>query len=273
MNVLVTGSNGYIGKSIIDSKINDVKFFEGSRKTIDLYNKDSILDFINKNKIDTIIHCAIEGGNRLKKDDANIFYNNLLMFENLLFCRNYIHKFINLASGSEFDRSKDIHLKKEEDIFINVPKDYYGLSKNIIAQKCLIYKNFHNLRIFGCFDENELNTRFIKSCIIKSRINETITIYEDKLMDFFYLKDLISVIEYFLFFDSRFQDINLSYENKNKLSQIAKKIINENKSKSNIIIETEHCLNYNGDFKKLLCLPIIFKGMEIGIKETIINVK
>jgi len=273
MNVLVTGSNGYIGKSITNSKINEVRFFEGSRQTINLYDKESIFNFIKTNKIDTVIHCAIEGGNRLKKDDANTFYNNLLMFENLFSCRTYINKFINLASGAEFDRSKEINLKLEEEIFNCTPKDYYGFSKNIIAQKCLTNKNFYNLRIFACFDENELNTRFIKSCITKSRNNETITIHEDKKMDFFYLKDFISVIEYFLFFNSQYQDINLSYENKNKLSQIAKKIIILNNSKSDINIEKEDCFNYNGDFKKLLNLPITLKGIEIGIQETIINVK
>lgn len=273
MNVLVTGSNGYIGKSIINTQINDVNFFEGSRQTIDLYNKDCILDFIKKNKIDTIIHCAIEGGSRLKKDDANVFYNNLLMFENLASCKHFIHKFINLASGAEFDRSKDIDFKREEEIFNCVPKDYYGLSKNIISQKCLTYKNFYNLRIFGCFNENELNSRFIKNCILKSLKNENITIYEDKVMDFFYLNDLLSVIKYLLFFNCSNFDINLSYESKNKLSEIAAKIINLNNSKSQIIIENAKGLNYNGDFNKILSLPIELEKFESGLKKTIINIK
>lgn len=273
MNVLVTGSNGYIGKSIINSKIDGINFFEGSRQSINLYNKDSILEFINKNKIDTIIHCAIEGGSRLKKDDANIFYNNLLMFENLISCRQFIHKFINLASGAEFDRSKDINLKTEDEIFHCVPKDYYGLSKNIISQKCLIHKNFYNLRIFGCFDENELDTRFIKNCILKSIKNENIVIHGDKKMDFFYLKDLIKVIEYILLYNCINFDINMSYEQKIKLSEIAKNIVNLNKSKSKIVIESINDLNYNGDFKKLMSLPIMLEGIENGIKKTIINIK
>ena len=196
MNILVTGSNGYIGKSIINSNIKDVVFFHGNRQTINLFDKESIKSFIKQNKIDSIIHCATQGVSRLRTEDANSFYNNILIFENLYYCKNLLHKVINLASGAEFDRETDINLVNEEYIFERIPKDYYGLSKNIIAKKTLTTNNFFNLRLFGCFDENELDSRFIKTCILKSKRNETITIHEDKIMDFFYIQDLISIIRY-----------------------------------------------------------------------------
>ena len=79
MNILVTGSNGYIGKSIIRSDIKNAIFFHGNRQTINLLDKESIKNFIKENKIDTIVHCAIEGGSRLKTDDANTFFNNILV--------------------------------------------------------------------------------------------------------------------------------------------------------------------------------------------------
>lgn len=273
MNVLVTGSNGYIGKTILNSKIEGITFFHGNRQTIDLFNKESIKIFIKQHKIDSIIHCAIEGGSRLKTDDANIFYNNLLIFENLYSCRLLLHKLINFASGAEFDRETNIWLRPEEDIFQKVPKDYYGLSKNIIAKKCLSINNFYNLRIFGCFDENELETRFIKSCILKSKKDEQIVIHQDKVMDFFYLKDLISVISYFLLSEPCYQDINLSYEYKNKLSEIAEIIICENKSKSQILIYDKNSSHYNGDFIKLKNLNLNLMGFKNGIQKTINNLK
>jgi dTDP-4-dehydrorhamnose reductase len=46
MNVLITGSNGYIGKSILNSKIEGVNFFHGNRQTINLFDKESIKSFI-----------------------------------------------------------------------------------------------------------------------------------------------------------------------------------------------------------------------------------
>jgi GDP-L-fucose synthase len=275
MNILVTGANGFIGSNIIKSLSNNTrfKFFNGNRNTINLYSIDNIKQYLKENKIDTIIHCAIEGGSRLKKDDANNFYNNILIFENLYSCRNLINKFINTASGAEFDRNLDINLKKEEEIFQNVPRDYYGLSKNIISQKTAKTGRFYNLRIFACFDENELDTRFIKSSIIKSLKSESIIIHEDKVMDFFYLKDLITVVEHALLFDLSHKDINLSYKTKYKLSEIARKIIKQNNSKSEIIIQNKNGLNYNGDFNKLYTLPIHLQGFETGLQNTIINIK
>lgn len=271
MNVLITGSNGYIGKSILNSKIQGVTFFQGNRQTIDLFNIESIKAFIERYKIDCIVHCAIEGGSRLKTDDANTFYNNLLIFENLYSCKNLLHKLINFASGAEFDRLTDICSRAEEDIFQRVPKDYYGLSKNIIAKKCLSINNFYNLRIFGCFDENELETRFVKSCILKSKKNEPIIIHQDKIMDFFYLQDLISVTAYFLSCESCYQDINLSYEHKYKLSEIANIIICESKSKSKILINDGNSFNYSGDFIKLKSLNLNLSGFKSGLQKTINN--
>jgi len=272
MNVLITGSNGYIGKSILNSKISNVVFFHGNRQTINLLDKECVKTFIKENKIDAIIHCAIEGGSRLKKDDANTFYNNILAFENLYHCKDLLYKLINFASGAEFDRETNINLANEEDIFNKIPKDYYGLSKNIIAKKALTANNFYNLRIFGCFDENELDTRFIKNCINKTKSNENIIIDEDKIMDFFYTKDLKQLIKYILFNESDHRDINLSYKNKFKLSEIAKKIIIQNNSKSKVTIKNENALNYNGNFNKMSSLPIFFEGFESGLEKTIINI-
>ena len=271
--IILFGSNGYIGRSIINSSVKDVVFFHGNRQTINLFDKELIKTFIKQNKIDCVIHCAIQGTSRLKTEDANSFYNNILIFENLYYCRNLLHKVINLASGAEFDRETNIDFINEENIFERIPKDYYGLSKNIIAKKTLTTNNFFNLRLFGCFDENELDSRFIKTCILKSKQNETITIHEDKIMDFFYIQDLISIVKYFLLVNPVYQDINLSYKNKYKLSEIAKKIINETNSKSNIIIQKENGLNYNGNFDKLLSLPITLQGIEKSLKTTIIDTK
>ena len=92
-------------------------------------------------------------------------------------------------------------------------------------------------------------------------------------MDFFYIQDLISIIKYFFLVGIVYQDMNLSYKNKHKLSEIAKKIINETNSKSNIIIQKENALNYNGNFDKLLSLPVRLKGFESGLQKTIINIK
>ena len=87
-------------------------------------------------------------------------------------------------------------------------------------------------------------------------------------------KKIINDLKLFLDnpFDTRISNFSLSVAIE-KLEEIAKKIIIQNNSKSNITIQKENALNYNGNFDKLLSLPIRLKSFESGLKKTIINIK
>lgn len=192
MNILVTGASGFIGSNVIEllSNNTDFNFFKGTRNNIDLYSVDSIEKYLDENKIDTVIHCAIEGGSRLKQDTSDIFYRNILIYENLIKFNHRYKVFINFGSGAEFDRKYDISNVNEYDMFGVVPTDFYGLSKNIISKLSVHYCASVNLRIFGCFYHNELSTRFIKNNINKYINHKSMIIHQDRYMDFFYMDDL-----------------------------------------------------------------------------------
>lgn len=229
MNILVTGANGFIGSNIIKLLSNDTnfKFFNGNRNDINLYSTESIERYLDENQIDTVIHCAIEGGSRLKQDTSDMLYKNILMYENLIKFNHRYKVFINFGSGAEFDRKYDISNVNEYDMFGVVPTDFYGLSKNIISKLSVHYCASVNLRIFGCFYHNELSTRFIKNNINKYINHKSMIIHQDRYMDFFYMDDLINIIEYSLNNPpSTYKDINMSYLKKYKLSDITS-IIND----------------------------------------------
>jgi GDP-L-fucose synthase len=271
MNILVTGANGFIGSNIIKLLSNDInfKFFNGNRNSIDLYSTESIERYLDKHQIDTVIHCAIEGGSRLKQDTYEMFYRNILMYENLIKFNDRYKTFINFGSGAEFDRRYDISNVNEYDMFNTIPIDFYGLSKNIISKLSLNNRGSVNLRIFGCFYHNELNTRFIKNNINNYLNRQPIVIHQDRYMDFFYIEDLSNVVEYFLKNPvSSYKDINMSYLKKYKLSDIAN-IINELSSyKVDIKMENlSNGLNYTGNGSLLNSLGLKFKGIELGIVE------
>ncbi len=271
MNILVTGANGFIGSNIIKLLSNDTnfKFFNGNRNFIDLYSIDSIERYLDKNQIDTVIHCAIEGGSRLKQDTSDIFYRNILIYENLIKFNHRYKVFINFGSGAEFDRKYDISNVNEYDMFGVVPTDFYGLSKNIISKLSVHYCASVNLRIFGCFYHNELSTRFIKNNINKYINHKSMIIHQDRYMDFFYMDDLINIIEYSLNNPpSTYKDINMSYLKKYKLSDITSIINDLSSYKVDVIIENENFgLNYTGNGELLNSLNLKLKGLELGIKE------
>jgi GDP-L-fucose synthase len=271
VNILVTGANGFIGSNIIKLLSNDINFnlFKGTRDSIDLYSIDSIEKYIYKNQINAVIHCAIEGGSRLKQDTYEIFYRNILMYENLIKFNDRYKIFINFGSGAEFDRRYDISNVNECDIFNIIPTDFYGLSKNIISKLSVHYCTSVNLRIFGCFYHNELSTRFIKNNINNYINHKSMIIHQDRYMDFFYMDDLINVIEYSLNNPhSTDKNINMSYLKKYKLSDITNIINNLSSYKVDVITENENFgLNYTGNGELLNSLNLKLKGLEIGIKE------
>ena len=58
MKVLITGSNGQLGKSLITNKPKDFVLIQGSRENLDLSNKNECKKFIFENNPDWLINCG-----------------------------------------------------------------------------------------------------------------------------------------------------------------------------------------------------------------------
>ena len=207
MRILITGGGGYIAKSIYTELKDDYSITNPNRQELDLICKNSIESFFNKHGyFDVVIHTAIKGGSRLSVDDWSVLDANLSMYYNLCSKERYFNKFINIGSGAE----------------IYSPDTPYGLSKKAIAKSIESKSNkYVSLRVFGIFDENELDTRFIKANIKRAINAEPLEVYEDKYMDFFYMKDFIKVIKDVLNSKNRQKEINCVYKEKYKLSEVA----------------------------------------------------
>jgi nucleoside-diphosphate-sugar epimerase len=135
---------------------------------------------------------------------------DLMMYYNLYGNRDKFSKLINFSSGAE----------------TCAPDEPYGKSKKIISESVKNTDNFFNMKIYGLFDENELDTRFIKSNIIRYIKKEPMIIHTNKVMDFFYMKDLIYLVRYYLYSEEPVSDASCSYKEKYSLLDVAK-IINE----------------------------------------------
>ena len=100
MKILITGTDGYIGKSLCYG-LNKYNITRINRKVYDLTNGDEVRDFFNDKYFDVVIYCAAVGGSRLKQDDKQVFRDNISMFENLLFKKEHYGKFIHFGSGAQ----------------------------------------------------------------------------------------------------------------------------------------------------------------------------
>ena len=171
------------------------------------------------------------------------------MFYNLLFNKHCFGKFIHFGSGAEK----------------RLPTNPYGLSKNIIGKLINAEPYFYNIRIYGVFDENELDTRFIKGNVKRYINKESIEIHQDKLMDLFYMEDLVKVVKYYINEEHLPKNIDCCYVNPTKLSTIANIINNQSDYKVKINIGKGKGKDYVGDYNSL---PIKWEGLEKGIGET-----
>ena len=225
MKILITGSNGYIGKAI-QQNLPGHELTLLHRSVCEITDEQQVDDFFLDapyvDKYDVVIHCAAAGGSRLKGDTPKVLHDNLKMFLNLYKHKDKFDTFIHFGSGAQY----------------HAPDTYYGFSKRIISEIMETESNFFNLIIYGLFDKNEIETRFIKSCINNCKKNKPIKIHKNKQMDFFHMEDLLKLINEYISGTRKDQLVECVYMEKLDLYEIAKIAITE-LGKGEITIEQQ----------------------------------
>jgi GDP-L-fucose synthase len=268
VKVLITGGNGNIAKMIRNNlQGNEYSITNLSRTDLDVLSFTQIEKYLTENNFDILVHTAIIGGRRTKEENGDVTHKNLVMFENLLYFSDKFKMIINFDSAAIYDRSTDILDRKEPELH-TIPTDYYGFSKYNIFKRSLQYDNVYNFRIFNIFHVNEEPDRFIKSCFLSKKNKAIVTIFEDKYFDFVYEDDFVKIVKFY--FDRANNQINLQktinicYEKKYKLSDIANIIL---KDDSMINIVKKNSMNYSGDGALLNLLNIDLLGLEDSLKK------
>lgn len=266
MKILIIAKNSFLAKQIKDYFLNsEYDLYFSSREDFDLTSAEQTRNFFNVRHYDVVVNCAINGGIRGKEDTLQDFLNNIQMFKNLVDNRDGFGKLINFGSGAEFDRSLDIDSCSEEQIFTRSPKDYYGLSKNIITRIIYKYDKFFNIRIFGCFGKHEKESRFLKTNIKNALSNEPLNVHQDRFMDYISADDLCKILKFY--FDNNIEllpkDLNAVYKKKYTLKQLAKMVKFHLNSESEILIQQEGLANsYTGSSERLSKMDIKLSGLE-----------
>jgi len=249
MNILITGGNGYIARALYDNLKHKYNITTTTRQNFDLSSYDATCEWFNERQFDVVLHTAIAGGSRLHEDDSVVLQQNLAMYNNLRANRHHFKKLISFGSGAELHHG-------------DTP---YANSKREIAESIESTEDFYNLRIFNAFDENELLTRFIKANILRYIKKEPMIIHANKIMDFIYMPDLISTVEYYIINTHLEKHINCCYEEKYTLKTIANIINSLDTHKVPIITYKTELEFYCGDSG---LPPINIVGLQQGIQNT-----
>ena len=190
----ILGANGFIGRNLVK----DLGAKGYGREELDLLDENAVDAFFDKNTFDTVIHCAAIGGSRLQSDDWSVFLKNMKMFENVAKHAHKWKRFVWFSSGAA----------------LCARETPYGCAKYVCEKFATTIPNCQVFRIFGCYGDDELPTRFISTCL-----REPIHI-KDRYFDFFWVGHVAEVIKNFTVCDGKIRD--LVYEKKFKLSEIAR---------------------------------------------------
>lgn len=256
-SILVLGASGFIGK-YISQQIDSIPI---TRKEADLTDWKSVKNLITKYKPHTIINAASDPDTSLTNFNKKAYLNNISIFNNLYILKEDVGQVINLGSGAEFDRRFDIYNVDESEIFFRNPIDHYGFSKNINARTTMFIDNFYTLRLFGCFHHTENSRRLLKNVLINKYVE-----VGDRYFDFFWLEDIIPVLDYYFSNQNKPKDLNLVYKDKILLSEFIGRFF-EYKGLNKKIIYKSVNLNYTGSCEKLYSLGLNLQGLDKGLKE------
>lgn len=261
MNILITGTNGFIGGNLKDYFLKrDYDLHTPNRNSLDLLNKDFVQQYLIKNQFDVIIHSAVT---------LNSIDQNLEMYFNIESCSKYFGKLICIGSGAEYDKRNYIPKMKETHFGKSIPekKDIYGYSKYIIAKDIIKKdKNIFNLRLFGIFGKYEdYRRRLISNNICKKICGDTVSINKNSFFDYMFVEDFCCILDKFIKEQPKSNTYNVCTGQTVEFLTIAKIINNIESNGKNINVLNEG-LNpeYSGDNSKFINEFGTFNYTEIG---------
>ena len=224
MLILVTGSNGQLGKSlkclIGQSSLNH-EFVFVTREQLDLTNFNNVRNLIEKNKFDIIINCAAYTSvdkAETEKKQANLI-NHFSVCNLAKIARDNHIKLIHISTDYVFDGSK---LESYDETDIASPLNVYGKTKldgenaifSIMQFDALIIRTSWVYSIHG----NNFVDTILKLCKVKAEIN----VITDQIGSPTFANDIassiLSIVENKKFNESRQESQIFHYSNEGKCS-------------------------------------------------------
>ena len=224
MLILVTGSNGQLGKSlkclIGQSSLNH-EFVFVTREQLDLTNFNNVRNLIEKNKFDIIINCAAYTSvdkAETEKKQANLI-NHFAVLNLAEIARDNHIKLIHISTDYVFDGSK---LESYDETDSVSPLNVYGKTKldgenaifSIMQFDALIIRTSWVYSIHG----NNFVDTILKLCKVKAEIN----VITDQIGSPTFANDIassiLSIVENKKFNESRQESQIFHYSNEGKCS-------------------------------------------------------
>ncbi len=277
MKILLTGSNGMVGRNIIDRRNSFLcDLLTPSSRELNLLNYNEVDNYLSSNKPDMIIHAAgkVGGIQANIANPINFLVENVDMGRNIIIAakNNNIKQLLNLSSSCMYPRdavnplTENLILKGE----LEPTNEGYAIAK-IFAQKLIEYikreddrfnyKTIIPCNLYGKWDKfNPENSHMLPAVIRKihnAKINklDTVEIWGDgeARREFMFATDLADLVWYSVTnFDKMPDLMNIGLGHDFTINQYYNTIAN--------------IIGYQGDFVHDLSKPIGMKKKLVDIK-------
>lgn len=179
---LITGSNGFLGKHLINNlKTKKIEMFFSSSKINDLRDLNSYEKIFKFSKPEIVFNLAAKVGGILENKfyPADFFYDNMAIIINTFYLSNKykVKKLINIGAGCGYPLNAKEPLK-EKDIFKGLPQPEskaYSMSKKMIFIANEAYYKQYNLitntiipsNLYGEYDNFNLEKSHVIPALIR----------------------------------------------------------------------------------------------------------
>ena len=291
MNILITGSAGFIGfnfsyfllknkkykimgidnlndyydVSLKKKRLKILKKFKNFKfiKT-DINNSTSIEQIFKKNKFDFVFNLAAQAGVRYSIHHPRKYIeSNIVGYFNIIEnCKKFkIRRLFYASSSSVYGENTNFPLKETEKIY---PKNMYGLSKKINEEISKIYNNYYGLKLIGLRFFTVYGEWGRPDMMMLKYINSHFTKKEFKLFnygnhsrDFTYIGDVVKILELLIKKNKKLPDndiLNICSNKPINLNEIIKfmKKNDINPKIKKIALQQADILKTHGDNSKLL---------------------
>ena len=247
MKILVTGSNGFLGRNIKEHLELSYETHSPKRADLNLLDEKAVEEYLGAHVFDLVIHCAVK---------ITALDENIRMFYILEKHSNLYGRMFSLGSGAEFSTTHYIPKMGEDYLGKNTPSDTYGLSKYVVARFIeSSRKEIFNLRLFGIFGKYEDYTRrFISNNICRALAGLPISLNQNMFFDFLYINDFLKLLDMFIHKESlKYKTYNVCTGFAPDLLSIGEIIREATGSTQEILVASPgHKPEYSGNNRRLL---------------------
>lgn len=267
--ILVTGANGQLGQCLqkLAKNLEQFEFIFADSKTLDITDKEAVLDFFWQQEPDFCINTAAYTAVDLAETEVEkAFLVNADGAENLAeACAEYNSQFIHVSTDYVFDGENNLEYTEED--FPN-PMGVYGASK-LLGEELVLDANPCAVIVRTSWVYSEYGKNFVKTMLQLFATKDELNIVADQFGQPTNANDLAEAIMEIVKIESRTPGIfNFSNQGKTSWYDFAQKIaeLSGSKIKLNAIETSQYPTPAKRPQNSTLALDKIIKSYPIKIK-------